>query len=80
MMHPAPDRGTLIPSSTRHGIHDPSLADDRGPVTRSLHLVENVGGHQNRCLSLFLLQNKLHKPILHQRIQTARRLIQNKYL
>lgn len=61
-----------------HGGDQSPLLDDGDPVTGTLHLVEHVGGHQDSFARGLFLVNELDEGMLHQGIQAAGRLIEDK--
>ena len=59
---------------------EPPVADDRDAVAQALDLVEVVRGQEDRRAALALLGDDLVELLLHERVQAARRLVEDEQL
>ena len=55
----------------------PAVADDPDPVADALDLVELVRGEEDRAAALAFLAHQGEELLLHQRVQAARRLVED---
>ncbi|MNC32112.1 hypothetical protein D3C75_804560 [compost metagenome] len=61
-------------------LDNSALLDKSHPVAQPLHLAQNMAGKENRGALPVFLGDQLEETLLHQRVQTAGRLIQNNEL
>ena len=52
-----------------------TLFENADAVTGLFYFAEPVGGHENGLSFFLFLQNQINKCVLHEKIQTCRRLI-----
>ncbi len=63
-------------SSQRPLVHQPALAQDPDPVAQGLDLAQDVGREEDRLAALLGLAGGVAEGDLHQRVEPARRLVE----
>ena len=64
----------------RPHLNQEALAQDPDPITQGFDLAQDVRGQEDRLASLTSLMDALTKHLLHQRVEPARRLVEDEEL
>ena len=71
------ERGEMPHLGQRSHLHELACPQDAHPVAERLHLAQDVRGEEHRLAAVASFTDALPERLLHQRIQPARRLVQD---